>query len=66
MSNLEQQHLGRWKIESEYKTNLKADYANDDHSGVCFTANATSDMDDETYYSMFLIESVQDYPIIKK
>lgn len=28
-------HLGRWKRENEQKTNLKIDYANDDHCGVC-------------------------------
>ncbi len=27
--------LGRWKRENEQKTNLKIDYANDDHCGVC-------------------------------
>lgn len=28
-------NLGRWKREDEQKTNLKIDYANDDHCGVC-------------------------------
>ena len=27
--------LGRWKREDDQKTNLKIDYANDDHCGVC-------------------------------
>lgn len=29
--------LGRWNIENNYrKTNLKIDYANEDHCGTCF------------------------------
>lgn len=63
-------YLGRWRIENEHKTNLKADYANDDHCGVCsgFTSKnimKKKDFDDE-YYSMFLIEFVQDNPSFKK
>ena len=27
--------LGRWKIETREKTNLKIDLANEDHCGVC-------------------------------
>jgi hypothetical protein len=27
--------LGRWSNENIYKTNLKVDYANEDHCGVC-------------------------------
>lgn len=27
--------LGRWKRESYYKTDLKTDWANEDHCGVC-------------------------------
>ncbi len=63
-------YLGRWKIENEYKTNLKADYANDDHCGVCsFVKKIESDDDtyeSEEYYSVFLIESLQDVDMFKK
>jgi hypothetical protein len=60
-------YLGRWKIENEHKTNLKADYANDDHCGICscstFVKNneyeSTND-EDKDYYSMYMIEFVQD------
>jgi len=31
--------LGRWKRENEQKTNLKIDYANDDHCGVCSSSS---------------------------
>lgn len=31
-------NLGRWKREDEKKTNLKIDYANDDHCGVCYSS----------------------------
>lgn len=27
--------LGRWTNENVHKTNLKVDYANEDHCGVC-------------------------------
>lgn len=27
--------LGRWKNESDHKTNLKIDWANEDHCGIC-------------------------------
>ena len=32
-------NLGRWKRENEQKTNLKIDYANDDHCGVCSSSS---------------------------
>jgi hypothetical protein len=52
-------YLGRWKIENEQKTNLKADYANDDHCGVC-SSFIPSYNDQDDYYMMYMIESVQD------
>lgn len=58
------QCLGRWKIENEYKTNLKADYANDDHCGVCTMTKQNMDSDDDDiddkYYSMYVIDNIQD------
>jgi hypothetical protein len=45
-------YLGRWKNENESKTDLKIDYANQDHSaGIA----------PEEDYSPYLIEFVQDY-----
>jgi hypothetical protein len=52
-------YLGRWKIENEHKTNLKADYANDDHCGVC-SSFIPSYNDQDDYYMTYMIESVQD------
>jgi hypothetical protein len=58
-----QTNLGRWRIENEYKTNLKADYANNDHCS-CSPMIQDNDCDDTTHrtdeYSPFLVEFVQD------
>jgi hypothetical protein len=39
MNNLTSQkktiHLGRWNINDTNKTNIKIDYANEDHCGTC-------------------------------
>jgi hypothetical protein len=63
-------YLGRWKIENEHKTNLKADYANDDHCGICSMNNKNNEYeftnDDNDYYSMYMIEFVQDTKVINK
>ena len=34
-TNTQQITLGRWSNENKKKTNLKIDYANEDHCGVC-------------------------------
>ena len=34
-TNTQQITLGRWSNENKKKTNLKVDYANEDHCGVC-------------------------------
>jgi hypothetical protein len=34
-TNTQQISLGRWSNENKKKTNLKIDYANEDHCGVC-------------------------------
>jgi hypothetical protein len=75
LSSFRPNYLGRWKIENEYRTNLKADYANDDHCGVCssFTQknkdqHLDKDVDKDKYeddYSIFLIEYTQDDPTLK-
>ena len=54
-----QTNLGRWRIENEYKTNLKADYANNDHCSCSPMNDNTNEHIDE--YSPFLVEFVQDY-----
>uniref|UniRef100_A0A6C0IR41 Uncharacterized protein n=1 Tax=viral metagenome TaxID=1070528 RepID=A0A6C0IR41_9ZZZZ len=33
-------HLGRWNINDANKTNIKIDYANEDHCGTCLIAKA--------------------------
>jgi hypothetical protein len=65
-------YLGRWRLENEHKTYLKADYANDDHCGVCsyyeknIVDSYESYNDNNDYYSLFLIESTPDDPLLKK
>jgi len=58
-----QNNLGRWRIENEYKTNLNADYANNDHCS-CSPMIQDNDCDDTTHrtdeYAPFLVEFVQD------
>jgi len=58
-----QTNLGRWRIENEYKTNLKADYANNDHCS-CSPMIQDNDCDDTNHrtdeYAPFLVEFVQD------
>lgn len=56
--------LGRWKIENEDKTNLKADYANDDHCGICSHFVQHDRYEDE--YRMHMIEFIQDDPFFHK
>ena len=63
-------YLGRWKKENDSKTYRKADYANNDHCGVCSfsiehtpskTQTAeTVDDNDESYYSYYVVESIPD------
>lgn len=67
-------YLGRWKKENDSKTYRKADYANNDHCGVCsfsiehtpsktqsITQTAeTVDDNDESYYSYSVVESIPD------
>lgn len=51
--------LGRWRLENETKTNLKADYANNDH---CSCSHSNSDENDSTIdYSIYLVDFPQDY-----
>jgi hypothetical protein len=58
-------YLGRWRIENEYKTNLKADYANHDHcscSPIIMEENVCENTNEHTdEYAPFLVEFVQDY-----
>jgi hypothetical protein len=56
--------LGRWKIENEDKTNLKADYANDDHCGICSQFTQLDQYEEE--YRMHMIEFIQDDPFFHK
>lgn len=58
-----QNNLGRWRIENERKTNLKTDYANNDHCS-CSYMKIEDDTNVEDH-SMYLIEFVQDCPIKK-
>ena len=67
-------YLVRWKKENDSKTYRKADYANNDHCGVCsfsieYTPSKTHspvqiiekvDDCDESYYSYSVIESIPD------
>ena len=69
-------YLGRWKKENDSKTYRKADYANNDHCGVCsFSIEHTPSkvqsmtqiiekekVDDcnESYYSYSVVESIPD------
>jgi hypothetical protein len=67
-------YLGRWKKENESKTYRKADYANNDHCGVCsfsieYTPSKTQsttqiiekvEQSDESYYSYSVVESIPD------
>jgi hypothetical protein len=58
--------LGRWKIENELRTNRKADYANDDHSGVSLSFAIQNDNDVDEYDAMSMIDFVQDFPQEKR
>ncbi len=66
ISNRPTTYLGRWKIENDIKTYRKADYANNDHCGVCsFSIDKNEsiesvDDDNESYYSYFMVESIPD------
>jgi hypothetical protein len=33
--------LGRWNINDTHKTNIKIDYANEDHCGTCLMTNTS-------------------------
>uniref|UniRef100_A0A6C0KT22 Uncharacterized protein n=1 Tax=viral metagenome TaxID=1070528 RepID=A0A6C0KT22_9ZZZZ len=54
-------YLGRWKLENENKTYLKADYANNDHCSCSHLPTEDNTYDDVDDYSPFLVEFVQDY-----
>ena len=67
-------YLGRWKKENDSKTYRKADYANNDHCGICsfsieYTPSKTHpsiktsekvDDCDESYYSYSVVEFIPD------
>lgn len=60
-----QNNLGRWRIENEYKTSLKADYANNDHCSCSYMKQKPENDGNIDDHSMYLIEFVQDVPIKK-
>ena len=65
--------LGRWRLENETKTNLKADYANNDHSSCSHSnysqstqsthsqSTHSNDHDSTIDYSIYLVDFPQDY-----
>jgi hypothetical protein len=74
ITNHQTPYLGRWKLENDSKTYRKADYANNDHCGVCTFSieHAPSKLQskpqkiekiddyEESYYSYYVVESIPD------
>lgn len=74
ITSQETPYLGRWRNENDSKTYRKADYANNDHCGVCSfsidskppkTLSSKQTIEnlehcDESYYSYYMIESIPD------